>query len=91
VLKDVTPLLVTDLDGDKLCDIAFLPTDASKIAIWFQKKNQPLTAKSASEAPHLKIPKLSGVVASGDVNGDGRQEIFAAQTGGGLSIFALPR
>ena len=91
ILKDAMPLLVTDLDGDKLCDIAFLPTDASKIAIWFQKRNQPLTAKSASEAPHLKIPKLSGVVASGDVNGDGRQEIFAAQTGGGLSIFALPR
>ena len=91
ILKDTMPLLVTDLNGDKLCDIAFLPTDASKIAIWFQKKNQPLTAKSASEAPHLKIPKLSGVVASGDVNGDGRQEIFAAQTGGGLSIFALPR
>lgn len=91
ILKDAMPLLVTDLDGDMLCDVAFLPTDTSKITIWFQKRNQPLTAKSASEAPHLKIPKLSGVVAAGDVNGDGRQEIFAAQTGGGLSIFALPR
>jgi hypothetical protein len=91
VLKDAMPLLVADLDGDKRCDIAFLPTDATQMAIWFQKKNQALSDQSVSEAAQIKVPKMSGVVASGDMDGDARQEIFAAIKGGGIAIFALPR
>ena len=91
ILKDAIPLLVTDLDGDKLCDIVFRPADASKIALWFQQKNQAMSYQSVSEAPQIKIPEMSGVVAAGDMDGDGRQEIFAALTGRGLAIFALPR
>jgi len=34
---------------------------------------------------------MTGVVASGDLDGDGRQEVIAAQTRGGLVIITLPR
>lgn len=91
VLKDATPLLVTDLDGDKLCDVAFLPTNEASIALWFQQKNKPLTANSLAESRRITIPKMTGVAAFGDVDGDGRHEIIAALKGGGLAIVSLPR
>jgi hypothetical protein len=90
VLKDAMPLLVTDLDGDKLSDIVFLPIGGTQMTIWLQKKNLALTDQSVSEALRIKVPKMSGVVAVGDMDGDGRQEIFAALKGGGLAIFSLP-
>lgn len=39
----------------------------------------------------IAIAKMTGVVASGDLDGDGRPEIIAAKTGGGLAIITLPR
>ncbi len=91
VLKEVTPLLVTDLNGDKLCDIAFLSTNGAGIAFWFQRPNKPLTPDSLAESSRIAVPKMTGVAASGDLNGDGRHEIIAAKTGGGLAIITLPR
>ncbi len=91
ILKDAMSLLVTDLNGDKLCDMAFLPTDEASIALWYQQKDKPLTATSLAACTRVAIPKMTGVVASGDLDGDGRPEIIAAQTGGGLAILSLPR
>ena len=91
ILKDAMPLLVTDLNGDKLCDVAFLPANESSIALWYQQKDKPLTADSLAACPRIAIPRMTGVVASGDLDGDGRQEIIAAQTRGGLAIISLPR
>ena len=91
VIKDATPLLVTDLNGDKLCDVAFLPANESSIALWYQQKDKPLTAKSLATCPRIAIPKMTGVVASGDLGGDGRPEIIASLNGGGLAIIYLPR
>ena len=83
--------VVTDLNGDKLGDVAFLPTNESSIALWYQQKDKPLTADSLSACPRIAIPRMTGVVASGDLDGDGRPEIIAPQTRGGLAIISLPR
>jgi hypothetical protein len=91
VIKDATPLLVTDLNGDNLCDVAFLPANESSIALWYQQKDKPLTADSLAACPRIAIPRMTGVVASGDLDGDGRPEIIAAKAGGGLAIISLPR
>ena len=91
ILKDAMPLLVTDLNGDKLCDVAFHPANETSIALWYQHKDKPLTADSLAACPRVAIPRMTGVVASGDLDGDGRQEIIAAQTRGGLAIITLPR
>jgi hypothetical protein len=91
ILKDAMPLLVTDLNGDKLCDVAFHPTNESSIALWYQQKDKPLTADSLAACPLISILRMTGVVASGDLDGDGRQEIIAAQTRGGLAIITLSR
>jgi hypothetical protein len=81
-----TPLLVKDLNGDNLCDIAFLPTNRSGIGLWHQRVDSPLGAGSFSECPLIPIPKLTGVASSGDIDGDGRREIVAGQIGGGITI-----
>ncbi len=91
ILKDTVPLLVTDLNGDKLCDVAFLPTNEASIALWYQQKDKPLTADSLSACPRIAIPRMTGVVASGDLDGDGRPEIIASLNGGGMAIVSLPR
>jgi hypothetical protein len=91
IVKDATPRLVTDINGDSLCDVVFLPTNEASFALWYQQKGKPLTADSLAECPRIAIPKVTGVVASGDLDGDGRPEIIAAQTGGGLAILSLPR
>jgi hypothetical protein len=91
ILKDAMPLLVTDLNGDKLCDVAFHPTNESSIALWYQQKDKPLSANSLAACPRIAIPRMTGVVASGDLDGDGHPEIIAGQTGGGLAILSLPR
>ena len=91
ILKDAMPLLVTDLNGDKLCDVAFHPTNEASIALWYQQKDKPLTADSLSACPRIAIPRMTGVVASGDLDGDGRPEIIASLNGGGLAIVSLPR
>jgi hypothetical protein len=91
VIKDATPLLVTDLNGDKLCDVAFRPANESSIALWYQQKDKHLTADSLAACPHIAIPKMTGVVAYGDLDGDGRPKIIVAQTAGGLAILSLPR
>lgn len=85
-VPNFTPLLVKDLDGDNLCDIALLPADRSGIVLWHQRKDAPLTAHSFSQAPLVVIPKLTGVTTSGDLDCDGRREIVAALAGGGLAI-----
>ncbi|MFM7605753.1 MAG: FG-GAP repeat domain-containing protein [Prosthecobacter sp.] len=91
VIKEATPLLVTDLNGDKLCDVAFLAANRSGVAVWYQQKGKSLTDKTLAECPRIAIPKMTGVVASGDLDGDARPEIIAAQKGGGLAIVSLPR
>jgi hypothetical protein len=91
IINDLTPLLVHDLNGDKLCDAAFLPANRAGISVWHQRKGTPLTAERFVESPLIAIPKMTGVIASGDLDGDGSLEIFAAQTGGGLAILFLER
>ena len=89
ILKDAMPLLVTDLNGDNRCDVAFQPTNEASIAAWHQQKDKPLTANCLPACPRIAIPRMTGVVASGDLDGDGRQEVIAAKTGGGLAIISL--
>ena len=91
IVKDATPLLVTDLDGNKRCDVAFLPTSESGIAVWYQQKDKPLTSNVLAECRRIAVPRMTLVAASGDLDSDGRQEIIAALTGGGLAIVTLPR
>ena len=89
ILKDTMPLLVTDLNGDNRCDVAFQPTNEASIALWYQQKDKPLTANCLAACPRIAIPRMTGVVASGDLDGDGRQETIAAQAGGALTIISL--
>lgn len=91
IVKVATPLLVSDLDGDKRCDMALLPTDESGIAVWYQRKEAPLTSNVLEHCRHITVPRMTSVAASGDLDGDGRQEIIAALTDGGLAIVSLPR
>ncbi len=91
IVKDATPLLVTDLDGDKRCDVAFLPTSESGIAVWYQQKDKPLTSKILADCRRITVPRMTSVAASGDLDSDGRQEIIAALADGGLAIVTLPR
>lgn len=91
VLKNATPLLVTDLDGDKLCDVAFRSANGTGIALWHQRKDKPLTGHCLEECRSIALPREIAAVAAGDMDGDGRQEIVAALTGGGLAIVSLPR
>ena len=91
ILKDATPLLVSDLDGDKRCDMAFLATNEKDLTLWYQKQNKPLTVDSLESCHRIRLPQKMTMAASGDLDGDGRQEIIAAVTGGGLAIVSLPR
>lgn len=91
IFNDSTPLLVNDLNGDKLCDVAFMTAHRAGISIWHQRKDAGITAERLAECSVIPIPKMTGVIASGDVDGDGQLEIVAAQTGGGLAIVFLER
>jgi hypothetical protein len=91
ILKDVAPLLVTDLNSDRLCDVAFLAADQAGIVWWLQQRDNPLTADRVKACPRVAMPRKIEAAASGDIDGDGRHEIIATLTGGGLAIVTAPR
>ena len=90
ILKDVAPLLVTDLNSDRLCDVVFLAADQASIVWWLQQRDNPLTSDRVKACPRVAIPRKIVAAASGDVDGDGRHEIIATLTGGGLAIVTPP-
>jgi hypothetical protein len=90
ILDDVTPLLVTDLNGDKLCDVAFLPTKEAGITLWLQQKDRPLIGAGQSAFRTIPLPRKVVAAAAGDVDGDGRPEMIAALAGGGVAV-VLPQ
>jgi hypothetical protein len=91
VLDDVTPLLVTDLDGDRLCDLAFLPTKEAGITLWLQQKDRPLIGAGQSVFRTIPLPRKVVAAAAGDVDGDGRPEMIAALAGGGVALVTPQR
>jgi hypothetical protein len=90
ILDDVTPLLVTDLNGDKLCDVAFLPTNEAGITIWLQRKDHPLIDPGQAAFRTIPLPRKVVAAAAADVDGDGRPEMIAALAGGGVAV-VLPQ
>ena len=89
VFEGATPLLVTDLNGDGLCDMAFFPRNKDGISLWLQQKDHPISVQALSECTHIPMPRITGTVTLGDLDGDGRPEIIAGHVGGGLSLLFL--
>ena len=88
-LDGVTPLLAGDINGDSLCDLVFLDASGKSVSIWFQRKGAPLTSEWKSASIPVALPKAAMAAAMGDINGDGRQEIFITLTGGGIAVIRL--
>ncbi|MDD5676735.1 MAG: VCBS repeat-containing protein [Kiritimatiellae bacterium] len=85
-LKGLLPLLAADLDGDKLCDLVLLSEDGKTVSIWRQRAEKPLTAAGGAESITAALPRRAVVAAAGDMDGDGRKEIFVALERGGLAV-----
>jgi len=77
-------VLAGDFDGDRDADLLVLREDASN-AGWF---NDRLWAYHALPADHPLISTQIGAAVGGDLDGDGRMEIYGIDTGGAVTRIA---
>ncbi|MBM4044622.1 MAG: VCBS repeat-containing protein [Planctomycetes bacterium] len=80
------PLVLADLNGDKLCDMAACQGDQRKLCVFFQKKGRPFASRADDADDVLRLPDSAACVAAGDVDQDGVPNLIVGMRGGNLAI-----
>jgi len=89
-IEDAVPLIVDDLDGDELSDVVFRRADGKTLAIWRQQRGMPLSTSGVAEGAAVALPRNAVSAVAGDMDSDGRKEVFIGLTGGGLAVVRIP-